>query len=302
MNWRPFSTHVSGKWVLAGEHSVLKGVNAIALPRRDIGLTLSFESAADFTIEPGVEDGVENDGGADFIVEPAGAFVLIRELLDSVADSVEGDGKSFLSPKGKLKIESNIPIGAGLGSSAALCVALTRWMAEPLSLVESAWVEFATQLEHRFHGRSSGMDVAVISAGEAVSFVQGRGVLPLGIKRLPVFTFHDTGLRSRTIDCVLKVEKFRETHPLSGVRVDETMAVASRLAMEGLILFDSGQSERGLQLLADSMRKSQECFYSWQLVPDDVRRMEQELLARGALAVKVTGAGEGGMLVALWEL
>jgi mevalonate kinase len=294
MNWPSFSTRVSGKWVLAGEHSVLRGVCAIALPRGDIGLSLRFEPASDLATHSGDERG--------FIVEPPDAFDLIQELLDSVADSIEVDGKSFLLPHGKLKIESDIPMGAGLGSSAALCVALTRWMAGPLSLAESDWVEFATQLEHRFHGRSSGMDVAVISAGEAVSFVRGSEVVPLGIKRLPVFTFHDTGLRSRTSDCVLKVEKFKEANPLSGVQVDDAMATASRLAMEGLILFNSGESEQGLFLLSESMRKSQECFYFWGLVPDTVQQLEKQLLAEGALAVKVTGAGGGGMLVALWDV
>jgi mevalonate kinase len=92
----------------------------------------------------------------------------------------------------------------------------------------------------------------------------------------------------------------RETDPVHGVRVDNAMAVASRMAMEGLILFDSGKSEQGLELLRDSMRKSQECFYAWGLMPDAAIRMEKQLLAEQALGVKITGAGDGGMLVALW--
>jgi mevalonate kinase len=279
MTWPSFSTQVPGKWVLAGEHSVLKGVSAVALPHREISLTLSFEPM-----------------DSEFAVEPASAFHLIQELLNSVLTPMK-----LLPPRGQLKIESSIPIGAGLGSSAALCVALTRWMAEPLSLDPSVWVEFATQLEDRFHGKSSGMDVAVISSGEAVTFVRGRGVLPLGIVRLPMFTFHDTGIRSKTSDCVLKVENFRQADQAFGIRVDEAMAHASELAREGLVLFDSGQSRQGLQVLSDSMRKSQECFYSWGLVPDQARLIEKQLLAQGALAVKVTGAGGGGMLVALWD-
>ena len=144
------------------------------------------------------------------------------------------------------------------------------------------------------------MDVAAISAGEAISFVRGGGVSPLGVKRLPTFTFHDTGLRSKTSDCGLRVNRYREADPFRGARVDELMAEASLLAMEGLVLFDSGQCEEGLRLLVESMRKSQECFYCWDLVPDEVCRLEKQLLAQGALAVKVTGAGGGGMLVALW--
>lgn len=289
-----FRTQVTGKWVLAGEHSVLRGVCAVALPRRDIGLSLTFQPAE-------VSLSSEPSGGQGLKVDPADSQTLIEDILGAVGDALQAEGKSFTLPRGILKLESSIPIGAGLGSSAALCVALARWMKEPLSLRADDLVSFATQLEHRFHGRSSGMDVAVIAAGEAVSFILGRGVVPLGIKRLPYFTFHDTGLRSRTSDCVQKVEKFRADNPLKAIEVDEWMAEASRLAIEGLLLYDSGRQEEGLKVLKYSMQKSQDCFNSWNLVPREAVEIEKKLQAQGALAVKITGAGGGGMVVALWS-
>src|SRR5262245_51963266 len=98
MSWSRFKTHVSGKWILAGEHSVLRGETAVAIPHSSIGLTLSFEPNQEI----------------DFRVEPETATILISELIHSVADSWEADGRSFKRPKGRLGIESNIPIGAGL--------------------------------------------------------------------------------------------------------------------------------------------------------------------------------------------
>jgi mevalonate kinase len=183
-------------------------------------------------------------------------------------------------------------------------VAISRWLAGVLSIRDSKGVfEFATKLEHRFHGRSSGMDVAVINADEAISFSL-KGASPLGIKNLPRFTFHDTELRARTSDCVLRVGKLRERDPQQAMRLDEAMGAASRLAMEGLIRFDHAvgteQGAEGLALVARAMREAQECYYSWELVPDEAREIEKRLLAEGALAVKMTGAGGGGMLVALW--
>jgi mevalonate kinase len=285
MMWSHFSTRVPGKWVLAGEHSVLRGATAVAIPHEEVGLTLSFD--------PEVKD-------LGFAVEPTEAQPLIGELLASIADAWESDGKMFPKPLGRLKIQSNIPIGAGLGSSAALCVALTRWMADPLTIPGEQLTEFSTQLEHRFHGRSSGMDVAVIAAGEPISFAMGRGVRSIGIKRLPRFTFHDTGLRGRTSECVLRVEKFREETPALGVKVDEAMGTASRLAMEGLIQYDAGHFDQGQKLVQEAMKIGRECFYSWELVPGEARRLEEKLLGEGALAVKLTGAGGGGIIVALW--
>jgi mevalonate kinase len=287
MNWSEFRTKVPGKWVLAGEHSVLRGASAVALPHPELGLTLSFDPAT------------KNRDRA-FSVEPPTAEPLVDELIASVADAWEADGRSFAKPKGQLRIDSNIPIGAGLGSSAALCVALTQWMADPLSIPEDQRMEFATQLEHRFHGRSSGMDVAVISVKEPISFDMSRGIRSIGVRKLPRFTFHDTGLRSRTSECVLRVEKFREEVPTLAIRIDEAMAAASRGAMEGLIQYDAGRKTEGLTLIQKSMQQARECFYSWELVPGEAKRIEEDLLKKGALAVKLTGAGGGGMLVALW--
>lgn len=284
MSWSPFRIRVPGKWVLAGEHSVLHGAIALALPHPEVGLTLSFEPREASHLE----------------VEPDAAGPLMRDLLKSIQEIWMLEDRPFSAPSGKLQIESTIPIGAGLGSSAALCVALTHWISNPLMIPKVQLTDFATQLEHRFHGRSSGMDVAVIAAGQPISFGMEQGTQFIGVRKLPKFTFHDTGLRSRTSECVFQVEKFRKDTPSLGVRVDESMSTASRLAMEGLILYDGGDEDRGLGLIQKAMVQARECFYAWGLVPGDVQRMEQNLLNQGALGVKMTGAGGGGMLVALW--
>ncbi|MBI2712208.1 MAG: hypothetical protein HYX41_05015 [Bdellovibrio sp.] len=284
MDWVIFKTEVTGKWVLAGEHSVLRGATAVALPHKEAVLRLSFTPS----------------DGSGLGVEPKDAQEFIGELVGSVAEAWENSGKTFQKPVGTLTIESTIPIGAGLGSSAALCVALTRWMAGPLRISEPEQIDFATHLEHRFHGRSSGMDVAVIANGEPISFVMGQGSKLMGIQKTPKFTFHDTGLRSRTSEAVVRVEKFREESPEIAVKVDDAMARASRKAMEGLVLYDAGSTQKGLLLVQEGMREARECFYAWQLVPGEARRIEEDLLKKGALAVKLTGAGGGGMIVALW--
>jgi len=286
MSWSSFQTRVPGKWVLAGEHAVLRGATAIALPHPSFGLSLSFE----------------NHGESRLEVYPDSAKNIIDELIHSISDAwSDQEVRPFHRPKGILKIESSIPVGAGLGSSAALCVALTRWMAEPLSIRRSEeQFEFAKRLEHRFHGRSSGMDVAVATAGEAIAFGMERGAKPIGIRRLPKFTFHDTQLRTRTSEAVMQVEKYRDEFPIASMKTDEWMASAARSAMEGLVRYDRGDLNSGLELLASSMRQSQECFYDWGLVPTEAKRVQENLLNEGALAAKLTGAGGGGFVVALW--
>jgi mevalonate kinase len=92
---QPFVTRVGAKWILVGEHSVLRGGAAIAFPCSDFSLELKYEPGPT-SLDPG-----------------------IRRLLDLLG------GPNHVS--GDLQIRSTIPQGAGLGSSAALSVALTRW-------------------------------------------------------------------------------------------------------------------------------------------------------------------------------
>lgn len=292
--WDRFEIHVPAKWVLSGEHAVLRGATAVAFPHPDFQLILRFEP----------DQAVDLGNNASLEVRPHWAKSVILDLIQMVRDEQNARGREFHIPPGRLILESTIPSGAGLGSSAALCVALARWLSQPLGLPDAGILEFATHLEHRFHGKSSGMDVAVCAVEKPISFVRGRGPTLLPIGRFPSFTFHDTGLRASTSECIRRVEVLREEDPISAIRADELVSRASRSILEGLTLFDEapGASERDLALrrVADGMKSAHEAFLIWSLVPGQVQREIENLYREGALAVKLTGAGGGGFLVALW--
>jgi mevalonate kinase len=283
--WPSFETRVPGKWVLAGEHAVLKGHSSVAIPHAELGLRLGFK--------PGASD-------RGLRVSPSETQHVIDEILTLALAGVP----SAQWPAGELKIESTLPVGAGLGSSAALCVAVTRWLAASPLAAKLNGVEltaaFATRLEHHFHGKSSGMDVSVIAANKPVIFARVSGAQELGVSRLPRFTFHDTGVRARTSDCVAHVERFRSEEPVLGARLDELMGQAANESVEALRLYDAGQAEQGVRALASAMAKAQSCFDAWELVPPEARALLNNLHAEGARAAKLTGAGGGGMIVALW--
>ena len=281
MNWAAFQTTVPAKWVLTGEHSVLKGAMAVALPHPHLSLTLEF---------------IPDSSLGALVVYPAHTQEMLIQLLAEILPAP--------LPSGRMTLLSQIPIGAGMGSSAALCVALTQWLAPFLGLSPDQIISFATELEHRFHGKSSGMDVAVIASQTPISFRMNQGVegiRRLEVKRLPYFTFHDTGIRSSTRDCIAQVNSYRKEQPEQAVISDQRMGDASLKAVEGLKKFDQGETQEALGLLTQAIQDAQKSFYDWQLVPESARALEQELYAQGALAVKLTGAGGGGMMVALWD-
>ena len=280
MIWSPFKTTVPAKWVLTGEHSVLRGATAVALPHPSLSLTLEFTPDASL-----------------------GSLVFHPEHVGEILSQLLSEMTQIQPPSGHLSLISQIPIGAGMGSSAALCVAMTQWLAPALGLAPDQIIGFATQLEHKFHGKSSGMDVAVIASQMPIAFrsAQGlSGIQKLDVSNLPRFTFHDTGVRSRTRDCIEQVERFRKEHPHEASSSDEKMGQASLLAMEGLRKFHCGQQQEAFALLKKAIVDAQACFYEWGLVPQEARQLEQDLYAQGACAVKLTGAGGGGMMIALW--
>lgn len=277
-----FQIRVPGKWVLVGEHSVLRGVEAITLPIAppcdSFALTLTYT--------PGLEP---------FRILPIEADPHVRPLIEKLAVEAK---------TGVLTIESRIPPGAGLGSSAALCVAFVRW-AEYMRhgsgfLPELSWVTAeATRLEDHFHGKSSGMDVAAVSYGEPIVFSRAGGARPLGLSRLPRFTLHDTSLRASTRACVEKVRRLVAEQPAQAAAIDERMQIARNMAEKGLRAYFRSEAE-GLKAVAGAMELARGCFEEWGLIPPEVSALMARLREEGALACKPTGAGGGGFVVALW--
>jgi len=279
---------VPGKWVLAGEHAVLHGAEAVALPHPEFRLELTFQPQV----------------WAGLTIHPKRASEVVPGILEMLAREKALASVRPHESRGSLVIESTIPEGSGMGSSAALCVALARWASQPLGWSERELIDCARRLEDRFHGRSSGMDVAVCTLAEPIRFSMKEGGRALGLSRLPKFTFHDTGLRSSTRAAVAKVEAFRATDAGRGRAVDARMAEASQAAIRFLAQWDEASDgharSENLRALGQAMSLAQSCFDEWSLVPPSARTILGELRERGALGAKITGAGDGGFVVALW--
>ncbi len=270
---------VPGKFVLAGEHAVLRGHPAVALQHPTAQLRLSFQ---------------EHSKG--LFIEPKELEAPLTKILDRLSVQIP----EVKNVKGTLSVENHIPLSAGLGSSAALCVALAQWAWSVGGNTENhsstELIHVATELENIFHGKSSGMDVAAVVSKGPIRFIKGQ--TPELVSAFPDpefrFEFFDTGLRSSTQACIAQVDRWRSENAASAGKVDERMARASELAVQGLT---TGKS----RFLIESMELSNQCFEDWGLVPAKVRELQRELKEKGALASKITGAGNGGFLVVLFR-
>jgi mevalonate kinase len=150
-----FEARIFGKWILAGEHSVLRGCPALVFPLKSRALEIQYlenQKPLVVEMEKGPGDGMES---------------LLWKVLDRACEK-KGIQKKEL--KGVLRLRNNIPIGAGLGASAALCVGLAKWFQALGHIDESELYEFSRSLEDLFHGESSGVDIAVAISGSGIKF------------------------------------------------------------------------------------------------------------------------------------
>jgi mevalonate kinase len=279
---RDFSIEVSGKWILAGEHAVIRGAPALVFPLKSRSFSLQY-----FSSEQSLSLEAQGERGAEF--EP---------LLWSVLEKACGKtGVSLRGLKGKLRISSSIPIGAGLGASAALCVALAKWFESFGALQAGALYDFARDLENLFHGESSGVDIAVAMSGSPLRFLRGGERKALKTNWSPRFYITYSGKRGVTLECVTKVKALCEVQLALGNLIDQDMRQAVDLCEQALAMSE----EEGFLILAGAMELAQSCFVRWGLVNETCSQKMDLLREAGAQAVKMTGSGDGGFILSLWR-
>lgn len=276
-----FETETFGKWILAGEHSVLRGSPALVFPLKSRGLKLRYQESG----EP-LKLRLVGSHGAEM-------EVLFWAVLERAGDLLKVPRAAM---RGNLTLESTLPVGAGLGASAAFCVAMSRWFRSMEWLKLEDVGEFAVTLENLFHGESSGVDVAVAMTGEGLHFERSGHKYALSPEWTPRLYISSCGQRGLTSDCVRKVKELIAADPEKGRRLDERMADAVNACEEALI---AGE-EKGFEKLRAAIESAGTCFKEWGLASGAVAEHERKLREAGAVAVKPTGSGGGGFILSLW--
>ncbi|WP_413294254.1 mevalonate kinase [Bdellovibrio sp. HCB185ZH] len=277
-----FQCTAYGKWILAGEHSVIRGYPSLVFPIPSRTLELEYK-AGDHPLQ--LE--LRGDHGQEL-------QLLIWGVLER-AFQLKGISRQNLT--GTLYMDSSLPVGAGMGASAALCVALTRWLGHLGYVQESEYFDFARNLEDLFHGESSGIDIAVALSGEGLRFVRNGERKQITPKWKPRWYISYSGKRGVTVDAVNKVKDLLAKQPPTGQQIDLNMAKAVETAQQALMM----DEEQGRKALVQAIEMGADCFERWGLNDGAPANHIQWLRDQGAIAVKPTGSGGGGYVISLWD-
>jgi mevalonate kinase len=276
-----FETRTTGKWILAGEHSVLRGFPALVFPLKSKSLRMVFEPQSS-----GLELAMGEGFGPEFRV----LFWSLLEKACTLADF------SIQKISGRIYFESDIPVGSGLGASASLCVAVTHWFRTSGLISQEQEPAFARNLENIFHGESSGVDVAVVLSEQGLHYERNGISTPLKPNWEPIWGLTDTGQKGMTYDCVRQVKDLHQSAPELGIQLDQQMGEAVRLCESGLL----ASQRDGFERLASGINLAGNCFEQWGLVTQRAQDLMSEIREAGAVAVKPTGSGGGGFILSLW--
>lgn len=270
-----------GKTIVLGEHAVVHGTPALAagLPR---GVTLRARPLAD-PRQPSTLAIAAWDLCVPLTVESehpvAQAALEVLGHCDGPLTgwAIEGD--------------STLPAGAGLGSSAALTVALARLALGPEAEAEAV-VEASLAGERIFHGEPSGIDSQVAARGGLLRFVRGHAPTPVPLSAPLRLLVVPSGVQRRTADQVARVRSRLDRLPgLARPLID----VLGRAVDEGIAALAAG--DHGV--LGEIMQVCHGVLAGLGVSAPALDAMCSTALRHGALGAKLTGAGGGGCILAL---
>lgn len=285
-----YSATAPAKIILFGEHAVIYGRPALAAPVAQLRAraTISESGEGDVTlVAPDL-----NRSAALSATPPDNPLAAVIRILEANLGRSLSDGYT-------LSVTSDIPIASGLGSGAAISVAILRAFAQYLGLTgemsNEDFSRLAYEVEKLHHGIPSGVDNTVIAYEQPVYFVrrQPENVIELFTLAQPLrIIIGDTGVRSATKDVVGDVHQSWLKDP---DRFNEIFDACGRIAEEGRIALARGD----MAPIGALMDENQSWLERMTVSSASLERLVHAARGAGALGAKLSGAGRGGNMIAL---
>jgi len=277
------------KTILLGEHAVVYDQPAVALPVSILRVKAIIEPG--IGLKPGTVllkiPGLALDTNLISLPKDHPVAITIQATLESLGISEQ--------PSFRLYLSNNFPLGAGLGGSAAIAVAIARglsaFLGHPLEQSEVNTVAYLA--EQSAHGKPSGIDNTVVSFEQPIYF--RRGIKPEILRPGANFPFliADTGVSKHTQDVVGDLAQKRAENN----EIQKIMASIGKVSEEGRKAFIRGNLSR----LGFLMDEDQSLLETLAVSSPELENLIKAAHTADALGAKLTGGGQGGCILALIE-
>lgn len=271
---------VHGKVILIGEHAVVYGQPAIALPLVSVEASVTLRLFDSARIDSDLYVGLSNSAPEE-----------VAPVLAAVQAVTEAAG--FEKGQVGVTIRSSVPVGRGLGSSAAVAGAI---VAAAASVADLPWTaderyELIQASERVAHGTPSGLDARTVISDHPVYFERGEasGIAvgaPFG------FVIADTGRPSYTAQALAGVRALHELdHEMaaSAIRRLGDLTRASRTAL----------ADGDTASLGASLNEAHQLLSRIDVSSPELNDLVTAAVKAGAAGAKLTGGGLGGCIIAL---
>lgn len=287
------SATAPGKIILFGEHAVVYGQPAIAVPVNQV------KARAIISARPDQPRGWVNFQAPDIRLEKNWDDLPADHPLVLVVRGVLEATQIYQPPAMTIRVSSSIPIAAGLGSGAAVSVAMIRALSEFLGrpLLDEDISDLAFEIEKLYHGTPSGIDNTVITYEKPIFFTRKdtdqKGMMePFHVSKPFTIVIGDTGIPSPTAAAVADVRKAWQ---------EDSMLFQDLFNSTGKIVYQARQAiENGdIAALGPLMNENQSLLEKMGISSFELDRLVQAARQAGANGAKLSGGGRGGNMIAL---
>jgi mevalonate kinase len=276
-----------GKIILFGEHAVVYNRPALAVPVKQVHVDVEVR---------------DSDTAGVWIHAPV--IDLHAELSTLPSDHPIGSVilgllqrfRIFNPPDLEIKIESTIPVASGLGSGAAVSVALIRAISSyfSYSLTNEQINSLVYESERLHHGTPSGIDNTVITYAMPVYFIKGQPIETFKAGKPFTIVIGDTGIPAPTKESVGDV---RRLWLRDSVYYEDIFDEIAQLALIARRSIESGKPE----LLGELMDQNHAFLQQLTVSSPELDKLVDAARNAGALGAKLSGGGRGGNMIALVE-
>ncbi|MCF2586354.1 mevalonate kinase [Brevibacterium sp. UCMA 11752] len=270
------------KAILFGEHAVVYGAPALAVPLHGLG------AQADIRLTPGRETRIDSQL---FSGTAQAAPPQMGPVVAGLCAALEATGDE--TAEVQVGIRSAIPHSRGLGSSAAVATAIARAVADLRGKVldRDALHAVVARAESVAHGRPSGIDAWAVATQVPIRFQSGRAT-GIDVGRRLIFVVADSGQQGSTAEAVTAVRELRAAQPKI---VETAISHLSELTEHAVDDVRSGD----LATLGSRMLDAHRLLSGIGVSSPALDALVEAALGAGAHGAKLTGGGLGGCVLGL---